>query len=64
MQKTDDRLMTVKEVAFYGHVSEATVVRAIHAGRLKAINSSLGKVNKRWRIKPSEVSKWLATEEA
>lgn len=49
-------LLTVKEVAAYLKISIFTVREMIKAGRLKAI-----KVGKSYRIKRSELEKFLAT---
>jgi len=50
---TQDKLLTIKEVAKILRVSERSVNRYIEAGKLKA--SKIGQ----WRIKQSELDKLL-----
>ncbi len=47
-------ILTIKELAEFLKVNEATIRRAIDAGKLKAL-----KVGKSWRIEKEEVIKWL-----
>ncbi|MCH7598054.1 helix-turn-helix domain-containing protein [Patescibacteria group bacterium] len=50
---TDDKLLTIDEVAVILRVSTRTVIRYIEAGRLKA--SKIGV----WRIKESDLNHFL-----
>jgi excisionase family DNA binding protein len=47
-------ISTIKELAEFLKVNEATIRRAIDSGKLKAL-----KVGKSWRIEKEEVIKWL-----
>jgi excisionase family DNA binding protein len=51
---TDDRLMTVAEVAAHMRVSNMTVYRLIKASRLQAI-----RVNKSYRIRSSDLQAYF-----
>jgi excisionase family DNA binding protein len=52
----NDRLLTVAEVAGVMRVSNMTVYRLIKAGELAAI-----RVGKNYRVRESDVDKYLAT---
>lgn len=47
-------ISTIKELAEFLKVNEATIRRAIDSGKLKAL-----KVGKSWRVEKEEVIKWL-----
>lgn len=49
-----DQIMTIKEVADYLKVNERTVYRMASAGKIPAF-----KVGGAWRIKVSELEKWI-----
>lgn len=51
----DDRLLTVQEVADLMRVSTMTVYRLIKSGQLSAI-----RVGRSWRLRPSEIDRFLA----
>ncbi|MBU3114797.1 helix-turn-helix domain-containing protein [Clostridium lacusfryxellense] len=52
----DDEIMTVREVATYFKVSEATALKQVVDGELPAF-----KIGSHWRIKKSELSKHIET---
>ena len=56
--RVDDQLLTVMEVAAVMRVSNMTVYRLIKAGQLAAI-----RVGKNYRIRESDVERYLAARE-
>lgn len=55
IERPDDRMLTVKEVAAILNISERKVYRMIDNGELPAYW-----VNGMWRVKKCELDEWLA----